>query len=58
MPTIVDTIYGSRLRAIPVVKWPGGKRRLVNQILKQFHEPQVHNYWEPFAGGTPIFWQK
>ena len=58
MPTIVDTIYGSRLQAKPVVKWPGGKRRLVNQILKQFPEPQVHNYWEPFAGGTPICWQK
>lgn len=42
-------------RAVPVVKWPGGKRRLVGRITGEFPDPPINTYWEPFAGGAAVF---
>lgn len=40
--------------ACPFVKWPGGKSRLVPEILKRI--PDCFNvYHEPFAGGAAVF---
>ncbi len=44
----------SEAKAQPFVKWAGGKRSLVPEILK--HIPDSFNhYWEPFLGGGAVF---
>ncbi len=40
--------------AKPFVKWPGGKRLLVPEILKSAPE-KIKLYWEPFVGGGAVF---
>lgn len=37
----------------PIIKWPGGKRRLVNEILPLI-PPIKRRYYEPFAGGAAV----
>lgn len=38
----------------PLLKWPGGKSRLISQIQK--HVPMPYNrYYEPFCGGAALF---
>jgi DNA adenine methylase len=40
----------------PFVKWAGGKRQLVNELLK--NKPTHHNrYFEPFVGGGALFFE-
>lgn len=39
---------------IPVIKWPGGKRSLLSQILPLVGEIQGR-YFEPFLGGAAVF---
>lgn len=46
--------YLSRARAQPFVKWAGGKRALVPEILKLLPST-FGNYWEPFVGGGAVF---
>lgn len=55
---MADTSFGdSRKEAAsraPLLKWPGGKRRLVRYILPLL--PQRYNrYYEPFLGGGALF---
>jgi DNA adenine methylase len=55
---MANTSFGdSRKEAVsqtPLLKWPGGKRRLVQQILPLL--PQKYNkYYEPFLGGAALF---
>lgn len=40
--------------ARPFIKWPGGKSRLVPEILKRIPEC-FSTYHEPFAGGAAVF---
>lgn len=42
--------------ARPVLKWAGGKRRLVARILKRLPE-RVGTYYEPFVGGAAVFFE-
>ena len=38
----------------PIVKWVGGKRQLMFELLKNM--PKSHNrYFEPFVGGGALF---
>lgn len=38
----------------PLLKWAGGKRKLLNEIIPRI--PQTYNtYFEPFAGGGAVF---
>lgn len=40
--------------AVPLIRWPGGKRGLISQILP--HLPVDYNcYYEPFFGGGAVF---
>ncbi|KIM06791.1 MAG: hypothetical protein KU38_11875 [Sulfurovum sp. FS08-3] len=40
----------------PIVKWAGGKRGLLKQILPLL--PQAfNNYFEPFVGGGALFFE-
>ena len=38
----------------PFLKWPGGKRWLVNHYL-EIIPPEYNNYYEPFLGGGSVF---
>ena len=38
----------------PALKWPGGKRRLLPEILPRIPK-HVHTYIEPFIGGGAVF---
>lgn len=37
----------------PIVKWAGGKRQIMNELLKHFPN-EFRNYFEPFAGGLSV----
>ncbi len=39
----------------PIIKWAGGKSRLLPSILP-FVPKQIRIYQEPFAGGAALFW--
>lgn len=42
-------------RASPFVKWVGGKRALVPEIIKRLPAHDFGTYWEPFVGGGAVF---
>jgi DNA adenine methylase len=41
--------------ALPFLKWPGGKRWLVSNLLREIGSFQSENYFEPFLGGGALF---
>ncbi len=41
-------------RALPLVKWAGGKRGLLNDLLRYVPD-SLGRYFEPFAGGATLF---
>ena len=45
----------SECSARPVVKWPGGKRQLLGEILCRL-PPEINNYIEPFVGGGALLY--
>lgn len=40
--------------ALPIIKWTGGKRRLLKEIKKYIPE-DYNDYYEPFFGGGALF---
>ncbi len=40
----------------PVLKWAGGKRQLLPQIVQYLPE-QIDTYFEPFVGGAAVFFE-
>ena len=40
----------------PIIKWAGGKRRFVEQIIKVIGD-SCNNYFEPFLGGAAILYR-
>lgn len=42
--------------AAPFVKWAGGKRGIINEIISRLPE-KFNNYYEPFLGGGALFFQ-
>jgi DNA adenine methylase len=40
--------------AKPFVKWVGGKRSLLPELLERV-PPEFNNYYEPFVGGGALF---
>lgn len=45
---------GARPRAGPIVKWAGGKTRLLRELVAAVPE-RFGRYYEPFAGGAALF---
>ncbi len=41
-------------KAKPFVKWVGGKRSLLNELLQRI-PAEFNNYYEPFVGGGALF---
>lgn len=40
----------------PIIKWVGGKRQLINELIKRM--PKKYNrYFEPFIGGGALFFE-
>jgi DNA adenine methylase len=50
----VKMIMNQIQTCMPLVKWAGGKRQIMNQLLSLFPKT-FHNYYEPFAGGLSVF---
>ena len=46
----------SARRAQPFVKWAGGKRSAVEELVARF-PPAFSSYWEPFVGGGALFFR-
>ncbi len=42
--------------ASPFVKWAGGKRSIINELIKRLPET-LENYYEPFMGGAALFYK-
>jgi len=38
----------------PVIKWVGGKRKIMDKIIGNIPE-NFNNYYEPFLGGASVF---
>lgn len=54
MNAIINTIYTKKYQ--PFIKWVGGKRGLLTQILP-FFPKKFNNYHEPFLGGGAVFFE-
>lgn len=44
------------VKAKPFVKWVGGKRSIINELI-QFIPKEINNYYEPFVGGGALFFE-
>jgi DNA adenine methylase len=42
---------------LPFIKWVGGKRGLISQIVPKLNKIEFNNYFEPFLGGGAIFFE-
>ena len=40
----------------PIIKWAGGKRRFVNQIISTIGD-SFESYFEPFLGGAAVLYR-
>ncbi len=48
--------YVDKVKALPVVKWAGGKRQLLSELTQRL--PNSYNrYFEPFIGGGALFFE-
>lgn len=43
-------------KASPFVKWAGGKRSIITELVKRLPE-SFNGYWEPFVGGGALFFE-
>lgn len=51
-----NTIHRGDCRALPLVKWAGGKRSIMDKLT--FRIPNEFNrYYEPFVGGGAVFFE-
>jgi len=49
-----ESSYFSHKRALPFIKWAGGKRSIISELLK-FVPTSFNDYYEPFLGGGAVF---
>lgn len=50
----VNSVAPPEPAAVPVLKWAGGKRRLLGQFEEHFPQ-EFGDYYEPFVGGGAVF---
>ena len=44
--------------ADPILKWAGGKRQILDQIIQKFPTQEINRYHEPFFGGGAVFFRE
>lgn len=44
--------------ADPILKWAGGKRQILDQIMEKFPTQEINRYHEPFFGGGAVFFRE
>ena len=44
------------IKGKPFVKWAGGKRQIMNELLKYVPE-EYNTYYEPFVGGGALLFE-
>lgn len=49
-----DEIQTIKLKLSPVIKWAGGKRMIMDSIIKFFPKKIEGDYYEPFCGGFSV----
>jgi len=54
MTAKIDILFTKQYQ--PFIKWVGGKRGLLGQILPLFPQ-EFNNYYEPFVGGGAVFFE-
>src|SRR5689334_3563674 len=54
MPDNSSTDSGAKPALAPLLKWPGGKRWLVRDLVP-FLKTETGRYYEPFLGGAAVF---
>lgn len=42
----------------PILKWAGGKRQILEDIMDKFPTQEINGYHEPFFGGGAVFFRK
>jgi len=56
MTLVIKKKYSKILNAKPFIKWVGGKRQLIPELLKHIPK-EFNNYFEPFVGGGALFFE-
>lgn len=55
-PRSPDVIKDTPGHASPFVKWAGGKRSIIDELVRRLPET-FGKYWEPFVGGGALFFE-
>ena len=42
-------------KIIPILKWAGGKRQCMPELINFYTHRQFNNYVEPFVGGGALY---
>lgn len=50
----IESNPSSKTRLNPLIKWPGGKREILDKIIPYLVKP-TKRYFEPFLGGAALF---
>ena len=53
-PALIGEPPPSLGKASPFVKWAGGKRSIIGELVSRLPKP-FNRYWEPFVGGGALF---
>lgn len=54
LPLSSEFAHRNAIQAKPFVKWVGGKRSLLPELMRRVPR-EFNNYYEPFVGGGALF---
>jgi DNA adenine methylase len=56
MQSSMSMVNNKFVKIRPFIKWVGGKRNIINHLIKELPK-NIKNYYEPFAGGAALFYE-